>query len=80
MSIKSNNKDMNINRSWKNMNKSYLKELQSFLDKAENIENETLKKDVIFQMLKCDEILTKIAEEKFNEYYELGKKENKCHF
>ena len=68
---------MYTNRNWKNKNESYLKELQSFLDKAENIKNENLKKDIIFQMLKCDEILTKIAEEKFKEFYELGKKGNK---
>ena len=77
MLLKSNNKYMNIERSWKNRNEYYLKELQSFLDKAENIENEDLKKDIIFQMLKCDEVLTQIAEEKFKEYYELGKKGNK---
>ena len=77
MLIKSNNKYMYTNRNWKNKNESYLKELQSFLDKAENIKNENLKKDIIFQMLKCDEILTKIAEEKFKEFYELGKKGNK---
>ena len=77
MLLKSNNKYMNIERNWKNRNKDYLKELQSFLDKAENIENENLKKDIIFQMLKCDEVLTQIAEEKFKEYYELGKKGNK---
>ena len=77
MLIKSNNKYMYTNRNWKNKNESYLKELQSFLDKAENIKDEALKKDIIFQMLKCDEILTKIAEEKFKEFYELGKKGNK---
>ena len=43
-------------------------------DKVENIENEALRKEIIIQMLRCDEELTKVAEEKFEEYYEQGKK------
>ena len=71
---KTNNTDMKIKEDWKKENKIYLKELQKFLDKAENIENEELRKDIIIQMLKCDEQLTKMAEEKFKSYYEQGKK------
>lgn len=52
---------------WKTKSKEYKKELQKFLDKAENIENEELKNDIISQMLKCDKILTKIAEQKIEE-------------
>lgn len=52
---------------WKVKNKEYLKELQIFLDKVDNIENEELKKDIIYQMLKCDKVLTKIAQEKIEE-------------
>ena len=52
---------------WKADSQKYLKELQAFLDKAENIENEELKKEIIFQMLKCDNELTILAEEKFKE-------------
>ena len=52
---------------WKRENKEYLKELQIFLDKADNIENEELKNDIICQMLKCDKVLTKIALEKIEE-------------
>lgn len=59
-------------REWKEKNKEYLKELQSFLDKADNIVDERLKQKVIGQMLKCDDILTKIAEEEFNHFYEMG--------
>ena len=44
------------------------------MDKAENIENEELKNEIIIQMLKCDEQLTKMAEEQFKSYYEQGKK------
>ena len=71
---KTNNTDMKIKEDWKKENKIYLKELQKFLDKAENIENEELRKDIIIQMLKCDEQLTKMTEEKFKSYYEQGKK------
>ncbi len=72
MVLNTNNKKMNINNEWKNKNKEYLKELQSFLDKADNIENEKLKRDIIIQMLKCDKQLTLIAEQQFNKYYNLG--------
>ncbi len=70
---KTNNKDMKIKEDWKKENKIYLRELQKFLDKAENIENEELKNEIIIQMLKCDEQLTKMAEEQFKSYYEQGK-------
>ncbi len=52
---------------WKIKNKEYKKELQAFLDKADNIENEDLKNDIICQMLKCDKVLTKMAMEKIDE-------------
>ena len=47
---------------WKVKNKEYLKEVQTFLDKADNISNENLKQDLIYQMLKCDKVLTKLAQ------------------
>lgn len=53
---------------WKAKGQKYLKELQAFLDKAENIENEELRKDIIFQMLKCDNELTLLAEKNLEEY------------
>lgn len=69
--ILSKNKNMKKielkNENWKAKSQKYLKELQTFLDKAENIENEELKKEIIFQMLKCDKELTLLAEEKFRE-------------
>lgn len=58
---------------WKAESQKYLKELQKFLDKAENIQNEDLRKEIIFQMLRCDNELTKLAEEMFNKYYLKGK-------
>lgn len=53
------------NEDWKTKGKKYLKELQAFLDKVENIENEELRNDIRFQMLKCDNELTLLAEEEF---------------
>lgn len=44
------------------------KGITSFLDKVENIENEELRKEIIFQMLKCDNELTLLAEEMFEKY------------
>lgn len=54
---------------WKRTNQQYLLELQKFLDKASNIQDKTLQYDVIIQMLKCDEILTKESENMFYHYY-----------
>ena len=50
------------NNNWKNKNEQYLFELQKFMDLADNIENENLRKLIIAQMLKCDKRLTSIAE------------------
>lgn len=50
------------NNNWKNKNEQYLFELQKFMDLADNIENENLRKLIIAQMLKCDKCLTSIAE------------------
>lgn len=69
-------KDIN-NKDWKEKDKRYLKELQSFFDKAENIEDSNLKQKIIGQMLKCDDVLTQIAENRFRELYKLGYKNAK---
>lgn len=50
---------------WKTKNSQYLFELQKFLDLADNIEDENLKKSIISQMLKCDRCVTNIAEKMF---------------
>lgn len=64
--ILSKNRNMKeIKENWKSNGKKYLKELQAFLDKVENIENEELRRDIRFQMLKCDNELTMLAEEEF---------------
>lgn len=59
--------DTQDKRNWKNSNQQYLKEVQKFLDIAENIKDEQLKKQIIHQMLICDEKLTIIAEKTFLE-------------
>ena len=51
---------------WKEENKRYLNAVQRFLDKAENIKEENLRKEIISQMLKCDKILTELAIEEIN--------------
>ena len=57
----------NYSRKWKEKDQKYLFELQKFLDKAENIENQELKNSIIIQMLKCDKRLTELAEEMINQ-------------
>ena len=75
MEKNSNNITMEKKRNWKIENKDYLNELQKFLDKAANIENEELREEIIIQMLKCDKELTKAAERKIEE---ASKQEKKC--
>lgn len=48
------------NPSWKTKNPKYLCALQKFLDKASNIENISLRNEIIYQMLECDKILTEL--------------------
>ena len=59
------NKNLIKENRWKIDNKKYIFELQKFLDLADNIEDEELRKIIISQMLKCDKCLTEIAEEEF---------------
>lgn len=56
---------------WKNKNSQYLFELQKFLDLADNIEDENLRKLIISQMLKCDKCVTNIAEKMFKKILNL---------
>ena len=63
------------NRDWKEKNKGYLRQLQKFLDIADNIEREDLRRSVIAEMLKCDMILTELAERQFKII--LGEEKNK---
>lgn len=52
-------------RDWKEKNDDYLKALERFFDITDNIEDENLRMDIIYKMLKCDETLTKLAENTF---------------
>lgn len=70
-------KKVNKNKKWKEESKLYLKELQTFLDQAENIQDEILKRNIIYQMLRCDNVLTKLAENRFIDYYKMGYKKAK---
>lgn len=56
------------NREWKEKNKRYLNQLQKFLDTVDSIEKEELKNNIIIQMLKCDLILTELAEKEIQKY------------
>ena len=59
-------------KNWKLKSKKYLLELEKFLDKAESIKDEKLRKEIIMQMLKCDKELTLCAEKIFEEKYNMG--------
>lgn len=65
MDKEDNEKYIIENSDWKNKDKTYLFELQKFLDLTENIEDEELKKEIVTQMLKCDKRVTQLAEEIF---------------
>lgn len=52
---------MEVKIGWKNNNKKYVKALEKFFDKVDNIEDEVLRAEIIGAALKCDEILTNIA-------------------
>jgi len=56
------------NREWKEKNKRYLNQIQKFLDVTDSIEREELKQNVIAQMLRCDQILTELAEREIKKY------------
>lgn len=47
----------------KKKDKLYLKELQCFFDKVDNIKDEELKKQILYQMHRCEEQIIKICKE-----------------
>ena len=59
-----------ISRDWKEKNKRYLNQIQRFLDATDSIEREDLRENIIAQMLRCDQILTELAEEEIKRYRE----------
>ena len=76
MKQKRNNKSM-ITENWKNKSQNYLNEMQSLLDRIQAIKDQELKREILYKVLKCDNELTILAEELFQEYYEKGKSEAK---
>jgi len=58
-----NKKELLSEHSWKNKNKRYLFEVQKFLDLVDNVKDETLKREIIYQFAKYDKIITQLAEE-----------------
>mgnify|MGYP004700803647 FL=1 len=48
---------------WKTANKRYLFELQKFLDLIDNVKDEKLQKELIYQLNKFDKVITEIAEQ-----------------
>ena len=64
------NKETNF--CWKKRSTKYLLELEAFLDKSSQIKDEKLQKEIIYQMLKCDNELSLLAEKIFDEKYNEG--------
>lgn len=65
MKLKNNsieNEQLANNRGWKEKNEKYLTNLQKFLDATDSIKDKELQRHIIGQMLKCDLVLTEIAE------------------
>lgn len=65
-------KDENYKTNWKAESEKYLLELEKFLDKAESIKDQKLRREIIIQMLKCDKELTLVAERNFEKKYKMG--------
>ncbi len=59
---------------WKNKNDAYLTELESFFDALDDLEDEELRSIIRYHGLKCNEIVTELAENMFAVYYQLGVK------
>ena len=45
----------------KRKDKIYLKELQTFFDKVDNVKDEELKKQILYQMHRCEERIIQIC-------------------
>ena len=55
---------------WKYKNKQYQIELEKFLDKVDNVKDENLRLEIIYQMHRCDNVLTQICENMVKKYKE----------
>lgn len=56
------------NKDWKEKNKKYLNQLQKFFDAVDQIEDIDLRKSIITQVLRCDMILTELAQKEIEKY------------
>lgn len=53
---------------FKQTNEEYINEITRFLDVVSNIKDEELQEVIIFQMLRCDKILTEMTENLCKKY------------
>lgn len=56
-------KNANNQYIWKTTNEKYLFELQKFLDLLDNVKEEKLRKELIYQLNRFDKVITEIAEQ-----------------
>ena len=56
-------KNANNQHIWKTTNEKYLFELQKFLDLLDNVKEEKLRKELIYQLNRFDKVITEIAEQ-----------------
>ena len=61
--MESENKKYVQQNSWKKTNEKYLFELQKFLDLLDNINQEELKKKILYQFMQYDKTIEDIVEE-----------------
>lgn len=61
-----NKNELLTNHNWKSTNKRYLFEVQKFLDLLDNISDETLRKQIIYQFTVYDKLITDLAESLLN--------------
>ena len=55
----------------KKKDKLYLRELQLFFDKVDNIQDEELKLQILYQMHRCEKRIEQICEELINNHFEV---------
>ena len=53
---------------WKTKDERYIKELQKLFDLIDNVEDEKLKKNILEQVVKFDNVLTQIIEDKYTKH------------
>ena len=56
-------KNANNQHIWKTTNEKYLFELQKFLDLLDNVKEEKLRKELIYQLNRFDKVITEIADQ-----------------